>query len=212
MDILKLLLESTEDLCSEDLDFFETELAVGDYDGAYRAACKSEIQALRTQLHRLAAPPLKKREPKPGASSGFPEPASREAPPAPVSPAQLVWDSIAVIREQDDYKKAFRRFVKDSPVIDSGFLDTHFSRFKSWGMGAILSLKPLDEAFLEKYFGALDHDKIARYQLFSERFFMKHFAQLNPDIVLAHGKNSWRVREQRSRQLDVFLRLKGIKL
>ena len=87
MDILKLLLESTEDLCSEDLDFFETELAVGDYDGAYRAACKSEIQALRTQLHRLAAPPLKKREPKPGASSGFPEPASREAPPAPVSPA-----------------------------------------------------------------------------------------------------------------------------
>ena len=89
MDILKLLLESTEDLCSEDLDFFETELAVGDYDGAYRAACKSEIQALRTQLHRLAAPPLKKREPKPGASSGFPEPASREAPP-PLS-AQPSW-------------------------------------------------------------------------------------------------------------------------
>ena len=28
MDILKLLLESTEDLCSEDLDFYDTELAV----------------------------------------------------------------------------------------------------------------------------------------------------------------------------------------
>lgn len=71
MDILKLLLESTEDLCSEDLDFFETELAVGDYDGAYRAACKSEIQALRTQLHRLAAPPLKKESQSPGRPAAF---------------------------------------------------------------------------------------------------------------------------------------------
>ena len=123
-----------------------------------------------------------------------------------------MWDSITLIRERDDYKKEFKRFVKNSSVIDSGFLDAHFSRFKPWEMGAILSLKPLDEAFLEKYFGALDHDKIARYQIFSEHFFMKHFAQLNPDIVLAHGKNSWRVKERRSRQLDVFLRLKGIKL
>ena len=97
MDILKLLLESTEALCSEDLDFFETELAVGDYGDVYRAAFKSEIQALRTQLRRLAAPPLKKREPKPGASGGAPELTPRETPPAAGRPAPRGGGSVGVV-------------------------------------------------------------------------------------------------------------------
>ena len=73
-------------------------------------------------------------------------------------------------------------------------------------------MKQLGEPFLEKYFGALDHDKIARYQLFSEAFFMKHYAQMDATIVLQHGKNEWRKKENRSKQLDVFLRLKGVKI
>ena len=56
------------------------------------------------------------------------------------------------------------------------------------------------------------YDKIARYQLFSEGFFMKHYAQLDVNIVLGHGKNEWRKKENRSKQLDVFLRLKGVKI
>ena len=70
----------------------------------------------------------------------------------------------------------------------------------------------MGEPFLEKYFGALDHDKIARYQLFSEAFFMKHYSQMDATIVLQHGKNEWRKKENRSKQLDVFLRLKGVKI
>lgn len=70
----------------------------------------------------------------------------------------------------------------------------------------------MGESFLEKYFGALDPDKVARYQEFSEQFFMKHFSQLDAVAVLAHGKNEWRKKDKRSKQLDVFLRLKGIKI
>ena len=70
----------------------------------------------------------------------------------------------------------------------------------------------MGEDFIEKYFGALDHDKIARYQQFSEVFFMKHFSQMDYTIVLEHGKNEWRKKENRSKQLDVFLRLKGVKI
>ena len=73
-----------------------------------------------------------------------------------------------------------------------------------------MSVKPVSEEFLEQYFGALDHDKIARYQKFSEAFFIKHYAQMNATIVLEHGKNEWRKKENRSKQLDVFLRIKGI--
>ena len=224
MDILKLLQESKEELYPDDLDFFEQELVIGDYDDTYKAECKNEIWLLRAELCKLAAPP-KEKAPAPVKKAQKPEssggvvvslrdivPQEAESTVLSMSPLQQVQNDLDILREQNDYKKAFNCYIKDSLLIDNGFLDAHFSLFKPWELGAILSLKPLDEAFLEKYFGALDHDKIARYQIFSEHFFMKHFAQLNPDIVLAHGKNSWRVKERRSRQLDVFLRLKGIKL
>ncbi len=75
-----------------------------------------------------------------------------------------------------------------------------------------MSAKPLSEAFLEKYFAELDAEKIARYQTFSEAFFIKHFAKLDPSLVLEKGKNEWRRKENRSTQLDVFLRLKGVRI
>ena len=96
--------------------------------------------------------------------------------------------------------------------IDADFVDTHYSFFQPWELDAIISVKQMGEDFIEKYFGALDHDKIARYQQFSEVFFMKHFSQMDYTIVLEHGKNEWRKKENRSKQLDVFLRLKGVKI
>jgi hypothetical protein len=76
----------------------------------------------------------------------------------------------------------------------------------------MLTIIPLEEGFLEKYFGALDKDKISRYQCFSEGFFIKHYSQLDATVVLTKSKNEWRKKENRSKRLDVFLRLKGVKL
>ena len=56
---------------------------------------------------------------------------------------------------------------------------------------------------MEKYFSSLNAEKIARYQLFSEKFFIKHFSQFDAEIVLTKGKNEWRKKEKRSAQLDV---------
>ena len=97
-------------------------------------------------------------------------------------------------------------------IIDADFLDKNFALFDNWEIDAIVSVKQLNEEFLEKYFGVINHDKIARYQLFSEGFFMKHFSQMDVSVVLERGKNEWRKKENRSKQLDVFLRLKGVKI
>ncbi|NLE21088.1 MAG: hypothetical protein GX623_09770 [Clostridiales bacterium] len=97
-------------------------------------------------------------------------------------------------------------------MINEAFLDAHFTLFQPWEMGAVVSVIPLGEAFLEKYFTELDPEKIARYQAFSEVFFMKHFAKLDPSLVLEKGRNEWRKKENRSTQLDVFLRLKGVRI
>ena len=60
MDILKLLQESKEELYPDDLDFFEQELVIGDYDDTYKTECKNEIRLLRAEFCKLAAPPKEK--------------------------------------------------------------------------------------------------------------------------------------------------------
>ena len=124
---------------------------------------------------------------------------------------ELIKSELFSLRERSDYKSSFKDYVKNKKEIDEEFIDKNYSIFDTWEIDAIVSVKQLSEDFLEKYFGAVDHDKLARYQQFSEGFFMKHFAQLNAETVLIYGKNEWRKKENRSKQLDVFLRLKGVK-
>ena len=217
MDILKILEESGKDLYLEDLDFFETELATGgQYDEFYQAQCRSKINELRAWLSGDAEESEEaqsEEEKKPNTPAGLVMGIGDLAPKGSnsvadfLTPEQIIFHEIAAMREDDSYKTRFKK-----SEIDAAFVDAHYSFFKPWELEAIISVKQMGEEFNEKYFGALDHDKIARYQLFSEAFFMKHFSQLDYKIVLEHGKNNWRKKENRSKQLDVFLRLKGVKI
>lgn len=218
MDILKILTESADSLIPEDLDFFVTELETGDYDASYIQQCKDQIEILRNwHKDSTAAAKPKKDAEKTGAPKGVVMPPSQLLPrqmypAAQVPPEELVRGDLKRLRVQHDYKSAFKNYVKNSRIIDASFVDDHYGLFVPWEINAIISVRQMGEAFLEKYFGALDHDKLARYQQFSESFFMKHFAQLDASIVLEHGRNDWRKKENRSKQLDVFLRLKGVKI
>lgn len=219
MEILKILEESGKDLYLEDLDFFETELATGDhYDAAYQAQCRSMIKKLRTWLSGEATGKVKIEKEKENGKVPTAMVVELEelAPKEPgsvvaaVTAEQQIFRDIAIIRERSTYKTSFKKYIAKMVEVDATFVDAHYSFFQPWELGAILSVKQMGEAFLEKYFTVLDHQKIARYQLFSEKFFIRHFAQLDAEIVLTKGKNDWRKKEKRSAQLDVFLRLKGI--
>lgn len=215
MDILEILKKSGKDLYTEDLDFFETELATGGhYDAAYQAECRALMEQIRN-WQKVDTPaevsPTPKGKTK-GVEVDITKLAPKEANPAMSMPDdQRLFLDITKMRDDSSYKTKFKKRIQDSDFVDAAFIEKHFSFFMEWELNAILSIKQLGEPFLEKYFGALDHDKIARYQHFSEAFFMKHFAQLDTEIVLQHGKNEWRKKENRSKQLDVFLRLKGYK-
>jgi len=226
MEILETLKVSGKDLYPEDLDFFETELATGGpYDEAYKTECLNRIKQLRAWMKgSIASPddPLPKEE-KPAKKRrrkslkklevSLEEIAPKESNPiaASLTPEKIVFNEIASIRKQNAYRTKFKNYVEKSSTIDAAFVDEHYSFFEPWELDAIVSVKQMGEAFLEKYFDALDHDKLARYQEFSEGFFMKHWSDLDSDIVLEHGKNDWRKKENRSKQLDIFLRLKGVK-
>ena len=216
MDVLEILKKSGKDLYPEDLDFFETELATGgNYNAAYQAECRALIKQIRNwQKAPVPTEDLAKAK---GKTDGIEMDISKVAPqnanPAMEMPKdQRLFLDITNMRDDSSYKTKFKKRIQDADFVDAAFIEKHFSVFKEWELNAILSVKQLGEPFLEKYFGALDHDKIARYQLFSEAFFMKHYAQMEATIVLQHGKNEWRKKENRSKQLDVFLRLKGVKI
>lgn len=218
MDILKILTESAESLISEDLDFFITELETGSYEASYIQQCKDQIALLRT-WHKadIGAAKAKNNADKIGVPDGVLINTDQLAPEqvnslAQLSPIEKTRVELKRLRVQNNYKSAFKAYIKNSAFIDADFVDTNYGMFLAWEINAIISVKQMGEPFLEKYFGALDWDKISRYQLFSESFFMKHFAQLNTELVLEKGKNKWRKKENRSKQLDVFLRLKGVKI
>ena len=218
MDILAILEKSGRALYPEDLDFFEVELETGGiYDEAYQAQCLKKIKELRSWL----SGDLTKEEVSPEQEDDTdtellmnvedlgPETATNKA---PITPEQMIIRDLTKLREDSAYKTKLKQYVKEHPEINADFLDKHYAFFRSWELDAVISVRQMSEEFLEKFFGTLDHDKIARYQRFSESFFMKHFAQMDASIVLEHGKNEWRKRENRSRQLDVFLRLKGVRI
>ena len=216
MDILEILKKSGKDLYPEDLDFIETELATGGhYDAAYQAECRALMKQIRN-WKKASAPsddPAKAKGKSGGIEMDISKVAPKEANPVMDMPQdQRLFLDITKMRDESSYKTKFKKRIQEADFVDAAFIEKHFAFFKEWELNAILSVKQLGEPFLEKYFGALDHDKIARYQLFSEAFFMKHYAQMDATIVLQHGKNEWRKKEKRSKQLDVFLRLKGVKI
>lgn len=219
MEILKILEESGQNLYLEDLDFFETELATGGcYSEAYQSQCMKKIRELRTWMaetqgfsgqHMSAVGDDLSRL---MVSAENIVPNNADAPTAPMKPEEQIFHDIKIIREDSSYKTSFKKYVLENSKINTSFVDRYYSFFEPWEIDAIVSVRQMGEAFLEKYFDAIDHDKIARYQVFSEAFFMKHFAQLDTSVVLEHGENEWRKKGLRSKQLDVFLRLKGVKI
>ncbi len=211
MQVLDILKNNASDLYPDDLAFFEAELDTGDYPLEYIDQCKDLIAEIRNQRKRAAKgdvqdviPPgmlVKPENLVPGATPIEKSPQEKSA--------EIAHD-LAQMRTAPHYKTRFKQYLTAHPEIDEAFIDQHIALFRPTELEAILMVMPLSEAFLEKYFASLDADKIARYQQFSEKFFIRHYAQMDVEIVLTKGKNEWRKKENRSSQLDVFLRLKGV--
>lgn len=213
MQVLEILKNSSKELYPEDLAFFEAELDTGNYPQEYIDQCKKLIaeirnrkkQAVRQSVQDVIPSSILVAQDKlvPGITQKEKTPQERLA---------EFTHELQQMRTTTNYKTRFKQYLADHPEIDETFIDQHIALFQPTELESIVMTMPLSEDFLDKYFASLDADKIARYQLFSEKFFIRHYAQMDAEIVLTKGKNEWRKKENRSSQLDVFLRLKGVKL
>lgn len=219
MDVKGILQNQADDLLDIEIDCLEEELSTGGYDPAYRKDCNALIEAIR-HARKVGAEP---RDGVSADSSGGGVAKGAYADPRSLSPyndvpipkrtdSEVVAHDLAAMRRLPDRKTRFKAYLAQSPHIDEGFCDAHFDIFTRDEMSMLLETRSFSEAFLEKYFASLDHDKVARYQKFSEAFFIEHFAELDPKIVLKSGCNDWRKPNSMSSRLNVFLRLKGVRL
>lgn len=213
MQVLEILKKNGAELYPEDLAFFEAELDTGDYPQEYIDQCKDLIAEIRNQNKQAAKP--KVQDVIPSNILVDPDklvPGTKPKEKTPQDRLNELTHALNQMRTAANYKTRFKQYLADHPEIDEAFIDRNIAVFQSGELESILMVMPLSEDFLDKYFSSLDADKIARYQLFSEKFFIRHYAKMDAEIVLTKGKNDWRKKENRSSQLDVFLRLKGVKL
>lgn len=213
MDILQILNDTKGDICLEDLDFFVVELETGEgYSSDYKNRCYDRIQELRYWLSEKVptvthqSKPVVKKEETPHKIA---EVKKEEGPVT----EENVLGYIASSRHSINRRTVFKDIIqKYSSIVNESFFEKHYSFMEPEELVYLVELVELSEAFLDKYFDSLDKDAIAKHQLFSESFFMKHYNAFDPKIVLKSGKNEWRTKANRSKQLDVFLRLKGVKI
>ena len=213
MQVLEILKKNGTELYPEDLAFFEAELDTGDYPQEYIDQCKDLIAEVRNQNKQAAKP--KVQDVIPSSILVDPDkliPGTKPKEKTPQDRLNELTHAMNQMRTAANYKTRFKQYLADHPEIDEAFIDQNIAVFQPGELESILMVMPLSEDFLDKYFSSLDADKIARYQLFSEKFFIRHYAKMDAEIVLTKGKNDWRKKENRSSQLDVFLRLKGVKL
>lgn len=213
MHVLETLKTSGKDLYPEDLAFFEAELDTGDYERSYVDQCKDLIAEIRNWKKHTANQAVQ--DIIPSNILVDPDKLTPGKNPNGKTPQEKLAEFTHLLhqmRTAGNYKTRFKQYLTDHPEIDETFVDQHIALFHPIELECIITVMPLSEDFLDKYFSSLDVDKISRYQVFSEKFFIRHYAQMDAETVLTKGKNDWRKKENRSSQLDVFLRLKGVKL
>ncbi len=210
MKILEILETPGIELYPEDFAFFEVDLDTGDYTEEYREMCRQKMTDLRRSTEPTPITEQVLPEPKPAAPKVV-----SQATVMTVSPEKFsgtILDEIEHLRQEKTYRSDFNKYLTKTKQINSEFVDANFNFLTYWEINTILRRRQLGEAFLEKHFCALNRSTISRYQSFSENFFMRHYDQLDCNLVLQCGKNTWKDPDKRSKQLDVFLRLRGVKI
>ena len=217
MEIKEILTTQADELLDIDIDVLNEELDTGCYALAYKKECKALIDAIarkralaRSSKSAQVIEPdtqLTIRTLRPSALSPYSPPDERDE-----ERGDNLECDLAAIRKSSKKVSEFKAYIERHPFINEDYIDANFSLFEPQERSALLGIRKFSEPFLEKYFDSLDHNALARHQEFSEEFFMSHFSDLDPRIVLEDGINAWKGKDSRSSKLDVFLRLKGVRL
>lgn len=226
MDILGMLQNDMDELCEEDIKMIQEELDVGDYTYEYKQQCRLFILKVTNYFEEkkkekaytgpvgLSSQLLKKEEEVVVITTKSEE--TNEimdiSPQYEINYVEEFRETIKKMRSMSNPEKRFIEFIDSKDYITNEFIDQNMNEFSEHERGMLLQNRQFSEEFLNKYFDILDRGMIAINQLYSEEFFMRHFDKLPTKLVLTRSKNSWKAKTKRSKKLDSFLRIKGVKI
>ena len=124
MDVYEILEKNSRDLYPEDLDFFETELATGDYDQDYKIMCLDMIEDIRHLLEDdgseyTKTTKSKKNNPPKKLLLGIEEvvPDSANSPQSGMSAEDVILKTLQSMRNKQGYKTALKKLLMTNTVI-----------------------------------------------------------------------------------------------
>lgn len=227
MDVEGILENQSDELLEIDLRCLEEELDTGGYAKQYVAHCKRLISKIRNR--KMAGAKIVERndgaqeegDTREGSASMIREVPLDQLSPFSQPPAaaksaaeatdDLLWGCVLDARRGSQQQSDLRNLLHGKRALGEQFVEAHIGEMTHEELSVFLECRHFSESFLDRYFTVLDPGKIARFQLFSEEFFINHFSEMNPTIVLKQGKNPWRKKDARSKKLDTFLRIKGVR-
>ena len=211
MDIYKFLKDEETNLSFDELQFLEDELLIGNYDVNYIKKCKEKIGMIKNKKKD-------KESKKYGVSyedlqglliesSDLLESDEEDE----LSIDEKFINMVVKIRGTKEFEEKIMEIIKKLDIKED-FIDKNFSFFKKGEITYLCENISFSEYFLEKYINELDKNTISKFQYFSEDFFQKYYRFFNANIVLNNGVNEWRNKDKMSKKLEIFLKLKGVKL
>lgn len=218
MDIENILENQSAELLDIDLAALEEELLTGNYERSYVVRCREKIQSIRGDRvqQKYFDQVLPKRKAQQSLANGGLTLDANELSPfghtdvqPRLSEGEQFERKLEQTRRADKPAAELKKFLNENPQ-DEDFIGEHLNSFTAVERPILLDCYSFSEGFLEKFFNVFRADDIAKTQHFSEEFFMKHYGELDPKVVLLRGVNEWRAKDARSQKLDVFLRLKGV--
>lgn len=220
MDVEEILKNQSDELLEIDLRCLEEELDTGGYAKRYVKNCKELISKIRNQKRAGAKNNAEDGDTREESASMIHEVPLDQLSPfsspsvdakSAVSTDGSLWNRVLDARRGSQQQSDLRGLLKRERALDEQFTEAHIGEMTHEELSVFLECRNFSESFLDRYFSVLDPGKIARFQLFSEEFFINHFSEMNPTIVLKQGKNPWRKKDARSKKLDTFLRIKGVR-
>ena len=211
MDIYEILKSENDSLSFDELKYLEDELLIGHYNVTYVGKCYDLIKQIKdskknkeSRKYRVTRQTLQGLLISSSDLNIYEETES-------LTLEETIIKNLETFRGTKEFKTKLENMIK-TLEINEEVIEKIYKEFRKSELDIFVKNIQFSEMFLEKYIDDLDIEGISKYQLFSEEFFQKHYQKFNADYVIKHSKNEWVKKGNMSKKLEIFLKLKGVKL
>ena len=209
MEVLEMLKQQGDKLTNEELKFLIDELNTGSYCQDYKGECLSIIDQIKKNRKHGK---VEKGNEKVYTVIMSPEEIKNRLDKNTLSPEDKFFHDLEIARMMNNGVQVVEENISEN-ILDGEFFINHLNKFTGFEVFKILELVKLTEKQIEALFNVVPYGAIESTQVISEDFFIKHFEEIDVESLKKNKVTNWIVDPtQRSKKIEIFLKMKGVKL